>query len=213
MGQTNSRFRATAAAGRPSAARPRHIGPPLRRYILRFQTTVVRVDDATAWRRRHVRHAVEQLREPTTWSDYISAAFKQAGDLTSDPALFSFKTKIHEISDNFIRGTLTWIGSAVEDPAKLVDGLEWFIGDRMAQYGLQDDDEGWFGITLPTYVRIGYPRLQDFPLEPLPSPAWMYHDSAAAPPPSPEPELILERAAEVVYSRRLRSTTAAGANA
>jgi hypothetical protein len=211
MGQTNSRFRATATTGRPSAAGPRRTGPPLRRYILRFQTTVVRVDDATSWRRRHVRHAVEQLREPTTWSDYISAAFKQAGNTTVEPALFSFKVRIHEVTDNFIRGTLTWIGSAVEDPAKLVDGLEWFIGDRMAQYGLQDDEEGWFGITLPTYVRIGYPRLQDFPLEPLPSPAWM-RGVPAPPPPSPEPELILERAAEIVYSRRLRYTTAAAAN-
>ncbi len=213
MGQTNSRFRATATAGRSSAAGPRRSGPSLRRYILRFQTTVVRIDDATAWRRRHVRHALQQLREPSTWSDYIIAAFKQAGDLTSDPALFSFKTKIHEVTDNFIRGTLTWIGPAVEDSAKLVDGLEWFIGDRMAQYGLQDDDEGWFGITLPTYVRIGYPRLQDFPLEPLPRPAWMRAEPVA-PPPSADayPELILERATEIVYARRLRYTTAAANN-
>jgi hypothetical protein len=77
----------------------------------------------------------------------------------------------------------------------------------MAQYGLQDDEEGWFGITLPTYVRVCYPRLQDFPLEPLPSPIWM-RGVPAPPPPSPPPELILERATEVVFSRRLRSTTA-----
>lgn len=201
MGQKVTRLRFSAegsSAGRSAShSSSRSTGPSLRRYILRFQTTVHRVDDGTAWRRRHVRMAMTELRDPFTWSDYISAAFQQAG--LPSPPIYNLRCRIQEVTDNYIYGTVTWLASAVIDMRGLADALEWFIGDRMAQYGLQDDEEGWFGITLPMYFRVTYPRLQDFPLEPLPLPPWMEQTLSAV----PRPETV-EHEAEVVFSQRMR---------
>jgi hypothetical protein len=197
MGQNITTLRSSAARRAASHPPPRSSGPSLRRYILRFQTSVHRVDDGTAWRRRHVRMAVQELRDPFTWSDYIGAAFQQAG--LHSPPLYNLRCRIQEVADNYIYGCVTWLAPTTDDPHALTDALEWFIGDRMAQYGLQNEDEGWFGITLPTHFRVTYPRLQDFPLEPLPQPAWMERVLNAV----PRPEAV-EHEAEVVFSQHMR---------
>lgn len=201
MGQKVTRLRVSAegsSAGRAAShSSSRSPGSSLRRYILRFQTTVHRVDDGMAWRRRHVRAAIQELRDPFTWSDYICSAFQQAG--LPSPPIYNLRCRIQEVTDNYIYGSVTWLASAVIDMHGLADALEWFIGDRMAQYGLQNDEEGWFGITLPMYFRVTYPRLQDFPLEPLPQPTWMAETVAAV----PQPESV-EHEAEVVFSQRMR---------
>lgn len=140
--------------------------PHLRRYVLPFEVVVARLNDRPV-RSRHLGQAHQECEDPHTWYDYLESALKQArGDLPTlqDEQIYNLSAKISQVDEDTLIGSVTWIAPVVGEQL-LQEAINWCVGDRMAQYGLQDETQGWWGLVKPGRVRLSMPQLDDFPLE------------------------------------------------
>ena len=90
--------------------------------------------------------ALDQLGDPETWLHYLVSATRAALELEGDeedPHLCGVGAAfVRGTEPQSYRGSVNWNGPAC-DYERLKSSLDWFIGDRMSQYGIGDDDAGW----------------------------------------------------------------------
>lgn len=162
MGNTNGipRHRATVETTR--LPKP----PSLRRYTLPFEVSVhdMSGDISASPSYLQIVAARLMLEETDTWQPYLDAAFRASGAVRPD--LYNLEIRLLTDDDAKMAGVLSWIGPSALH-AVLRRNLDWFLNDRMAQYGLQSEPEGWWASVTAGTLRIAYPRLMDFPLRPV----------------------------------------------
>jgi hypothetical protein len=140
-------------------------------YTLQFTGNVVRWQDHKEVRSSHVRHARDDLQNYHDWDQWLGNTMRDAivnecekvtgktVRLKSDPAVTDIVLKLDprvkrtgfSTEHTRISGTISW-RSIPTDSASLKAAIEWRLGDRMAMYGLQDEDERWSYIFSPGEV-------------------------------------------------------------
>jgi hypothetical protein len=137
-------------------------------YTLHFTGNVVRWKDHKEVRSSHMRHARYDLEHYHNWGEWLGYTMRDAivneceratGKtirLKSEPAVTDIVLKLDprvkrsgfSTEHTRISGTISW-RSIPTDSASLKAAIEWRLGDRMAMYGLQDEDERWSYIFSP----------------------------------------------------------------
>ena len=137
-------------------------------YTLQFTGNVVRWKDYKEVRSSHMRHARDDLEHYHNWDEWLSSTmcdaivneFERATGKTiqpkSQPAVTDIVLKLDPrvkrtgvgLEHTRISGKVSW-RSIPTDPVSLKAAVEWRLGDRMAMYGLQDEDEKWTYIFSP----------------------------------------------------------------
>ncbi len=161
--------------------------PSLRRYTVPFDASVRCLQEIEGSEPNLVQisGARAQIEHSHTWLGYLESAFRDAGVV--DPQLYNIEVRllIDDIKD--IKGIVSWIGPYAPLPL-LRHQLDWFLNDRMSQYELQDEEEGWWCLLRAGVgsLRASYPRLNDFPLKHY-KPAWMTYEETVLDPAAQEP--------------------------
>ncbi len=132
-------------------------------YSLRFTGQVIRWNQHKEVRSKHMRHARDDLENYHDWYEWLSSTMRDAVmievekttgksiSFTSDPPVADIvvmmdpRVKRNSLSPQahtFITGVVQWRSIATNSEA-MTAAVAWRLGDRMSQYGLKDEDEGW----------------------------------------------------------------------
>ena len=138
-------------------------------YTMRFSGNVVRWNEFRQVRSKHMRHARYDLEKQHNWEEWLRYTMRDAvvnefekatGQQVhprSEPPLTDFvlkldprikRSKLGDTNHTRISGVITWRSVATE-PSSLKAAVEWRLGDRMAFYGLTDEEEKWTYIFKP----------------------------------------------------------------
>jgi hypothetical protein len=140
-------------------------------YTLQFTGNVVRWQDHKEVRSSHMRHARYDLEHYHDWQEWLRYTMRDAIvnecervtgktiHLKSEPAVADIVLKLDprvkrtgfSTEHTRISGTISWRSIPTES-ASLKAAIQWRLGDRMAMYGLQDEEERWSYIFSPGEV-------------------------------------------------------------
>jgi hypothetical protein len=141
-------------------------------YTMRFSGNVVRWKEEKEVRSKHVRHARYDLEEYHNWEEWLGWTMRDAlvneyekatgknVHIKCEPPVSDFvlkldprvkRDKVGGDGHTHISGVITW-RSVTTEPSALKAAVEWRLGDRMAFYGLQDEEEKWTYIFSPGEV-------------------------------------------------------------
>jgi hypothetical protein len=140
------------------------------RYRMTFTATVLPLDGEEELSRGQIHAARVAVRDQETWSEYIHPMMRDALEteflklhdldisLRDSPPANLVNVRLYKsINDahppNKMRGRVVW--SSLEcDLACLGSAAAWRIGDRMAQYGVMDEQEGWWVHITPGKITV-----------------------------------------------------------
>lgn len=138
-------------------------------YTLRFSGNVIRWKDYKEVRSMHVRHARYDLENKHDWEEWLRYTMRdalvneceratgQTVHMKSEPPVANIvitldpRVKRYQFAENShtkISGTLQW-RSVATDSVAMRAAVDWRLGDRMAYYGIQDEEERWTYIFNP----------------------------------------------------------------
>jgi hypothetical protein len=141
-------------------------------YTLRFTGNVIRHRESKEVRSKHMRHARDDLEHNHEWDEWLGWTMRDAivnefetktgqeihtrdaAPVTDIKVVLDPRIKRSGIMPDAhtrISGVITWRSVATE-PSALRAAVDWRLGDRMAFYGLQDEEEGWSYIFSPGQI-------------------------------------------------------------
>jgi hypothetical protein len=160
-----------------SIGRHRAPAPSLRRFTIPFEANVHDVNGSKPGLLQ-ASGARAQIESPASWAPFLTAAHSSSGCTNADVHNVTIRLLVDDGPN--LKGTVSWIGSAPFNLPYFRRELDWCINDRMSEIGLCDEEEGWWCTLRAGTVRMGYPRLDDFPLTPVARPARTQLEAQAA---------------------------------
>jgi hypothetical protein len=110
------------------------------RYTLSFTAYASCFDSEEALSADELDTALSQLGDAETWREYLLSAIC-TGQAEPEISSVAITLEAAPKPQNY-SGSISWTGTPCE-LERLKESLDWFIGDRMSQYEIGDDDAGW----------------------------------------------------------------------
>lgn len=144
-----------------------HAAPSVK-YSLEFSATLSRWKGKRKVQKHHVQAARRILEDIHFWHEWLGSTMRDATEaeiedflgVTVDsrgfPAILDISVDLDPPSKrnrNEITGVISWRSIPTSETA-LENAVEWRLGDRMSQYGIQNDDGGWVCTFQPQTLTI-----------------------------------------------------------
>lgn len=130
-------------------------------YTLSFKCRMANLIEETApIQAEWIEEAMARLQDSDTWYNYLLSAHEFAlndsgGEGMPMPEITEiYITLSSPNKEGRFTGTISWSTDEVEDIGILESQLEWFIGDRMCFYEINNDEEGWHCFVSPGHLTI-----------------------------------------------------------
>lgn len=143
-------------------------------YSLEFSATLTRWKGKRKVMKRHVEAARDMLEDTWFWQEWLASTMRDAAeneveeflgvcvDAYGTPPVLDIvveldpapkKTRRNPEGHNEITGVISWRSIPAGDKA-LEDAIEWRLGDRLSNYGIQNESEGWICFFSPGTLTI-----------------------------------------------------------
>jgi hypothetical protein len=129
------------------------------KYTLSFYCALNSHDESIPIKAEWIEEAMNAFQDSSIWYNYLVSAVEfslseDGGEGQTFPEITDIEITLGEPTNNgTFYGTISW--SALEvDIETLEEKLEWFIGDRMSFYEVENDEEGWNCFVTPGDVCV-----------------------------------------------------------